>query len=138
MWRVPEQAQEQLFHARRILGYSYAFAFWMFDGDLYAAEISPDQNVRNQNLFEDQQQQLESQVGAVPRPSANAPLMRMHPGFRADRYCAHPSSSHVSLAWQWLVPLGPLGGLVALSLATRPWLASCTCCGAATEESSCA
>jgi hypothetical protein len=65
---VPNQAQEQLFHARRILGYSYAFAFWMFDGDLYAAEISAEQNARNQNLFEDQQQQLESQVGGACLP----------------------------------------------------------------------
>ena len=60
----PAQAQEQLFHARRILGYTYVYAFYMFGGELFAAEISEAQNGRNQSLFEDQQQQLESEVGA--------------------------------------------------------------------------
>jgi len=44
-----------------VLGNSYVFAFYMF-GDLYQDQVSPDQNLINQNLFEDQQQQLESQV----------------------------------------------------------------------------
>ena len=59
---LPDQAQEQLFHARRILGYSYVYAFYMFGGELYGDEISAAQNATNQNLFEDQQQQLESEV----------------------------------------------------------------------------
>ena len=73
---LPDQAQEQLFHARRILGYSYVYAFYMFGGELYGDEISPAQNATNQNLFEDQQQQLESEVGAglllLPTPALTA------------------------------------------------------------------
>ena len=56
------QAQDQLFHARRILGYSYVFAFFMFGQVMFADEITPAQNAINQNLFEDQQQQLEQVV----------------------------------------------------------------------------
>ena len=56
------QALEQLFHARRILGYSYVFAFYMFGNDMFRDEVSPAQNAVNQNLFEDQQQQLEGEV----------------------------------------------------------------------------
>jgi len=55
------QALDQLLEARRVLGYSYAFAFFMF-GDMYKDHISKSQNTVNQNLFEDQQQQLESEV----------------------------------------------------------------------------
>ena len=58
------QALEQLFNARRTLGYSYAFAFYMFGNEMYGDELSPEQNAINQNLFEDQQQQLESEVWA--------------------------------------------------------------------------
>ena len=64
--RLPMQALEQLFHARRILGYSYVFAFYMFGNDMFRDEVSPAQNAVNQNLFEDQQQQLEGEVR--PRP----------------------------------------------------------------------
>ncbi|CAL8462233.1 g1764 [Coccomyxa elongata] len=56
------QAQEQLFHARRVLGYSYVYAFYMFGNAMFREEITPDQNAINQNLFEDQQQQLEAEV----------------------------------------------------------------------------
>ena len=56
------QAQDQLFHARRILGYSYVFAFFMFGQVMFADEVTPVQNAINQNLFEDQQQQLEQAV----------------------------------------------------------------------------
>lgn len=59
------QAQEQLFNARRVLGYSYVFAFYMFGNFIYRDEITPEQNAINQNLFEDQQQQLESEVCPV-------------------------------------------------------------------------
>ena len=45
-----------------MLGYSYAFAFFMF-GDMFKDHISKQQNQINQNLFEDQQQQLEMEVG---------------------------------------------------------------------------
>lgn len=69
------QAQEQLFHARRILGYTYVYAFYMFGGELYAAEIGEDQNVRNQSLFEDQQQQLESEVGLNPKSAPLCPQL---------------------------------------------------------------
>ena len=60
------QALEQLFHARRILGYSYVFAFYMFGNDMFRDEVSPAQNAVNQNLFEDQQQQLEGEVRPQP------------------------------------------------------------------------
>ena len=56
------QAQEMLVHARRILGYSYVFAFYMFGQVMFADEISPARNAINQNLFENQQQQLEHMV----------------------------------------------------------------------------
>lgn len=56
------QALDQLFEARRILGYTYAFAFYMFGNSIFKEEISPEQNSINQNLFEDQQQQMESLV----------------------------------------------------------------------------
>jgi hypothetical protein len=59
------QAQEQLFHARRVLGYSYAYAFYMFGSVMFREEITPEQNTINQNLFEDQQQQLEAEVGVL-------------------------------------------------------------------------
>lgn len=56
------QALEQLCDTRSILGYSYAFAYYMFGGELYSEEISPEQNDVNKNLFEDQQQQLEAEA----------------------------------------------------------------------------
>ena len=56
------QAQEQLFCARRILGNSYVAAYYFYGNDMFADEISPEQNELNQNLFEDQQQQLEMEV----------------------------------------------------------------------------
>jgi ariadne-1 len=55
-------AQSCLFRARRILAYSYAFAFYMFGNDLFKDDISVEQNAINQNLFEDHQQQLEATV----------------------------------------------------------------------------
>ena len=56
------QALDQLFEARRILGYSYVYAFYMFGGEMFAEEVTPEQNERNKNLFEDQQQMLEAEV----------------------------------------------------------------------------
>ncbi|CAK0772066.1 hypothetical protein CVIRNUC_003925 [Coccomyxa viridis] len=61
------KAQEMLVHARRILGYSYVFAFHMFGQVMFADEISPARNAINQNLFENQQQQLEHMVEQLSR-----------------------------------------------------------------------
>lgn len=55
-------AQSCLFRTRRVLAYSYAFAFYMFGSDLFRDDISTEQNEINQNLFEDHQQQLEATV----------------------------------------------------------------------------
>ena len=60
-------------HARRILGYSYVFAFYMFGQVMFADEISPARNAINQNLFENQQQQLEHMVCYL------VPLAEHHP-----------------------------------------------------------
>ncbi len=55
--------------ARRILGFSYVFAFYMFDGVMFGDQISNDQNFSNQNLFEDAQARMESEVS--PEPCSN-------------------------------------------------------------------
>ncbi|XP_004507397.1 probable E3 ubiquitin-protein ligase ARI1 isoform X1 [Cicer arietinum] len=52
----------RLFRSRRVLSYSYAFAFYMFGDELFKEEMSEDQREIKQNLFEDQQQQLEGNV----------------------------------------------------------------------------
>lgn len=49
--------------ARRILSNSYAFAYYMFGNEMFLEEISEEQNKINKNLFEDQQQMLEQEVG---------------------------------------------------------------------------
>ncbi|KAL3678073.1 hypothetical protein R1sor_021029 [Riccia sorocarpa] len=53
---------QKLFRARRALSFSFAFAFFMFSNDLFKDDISEEQNEINQNLFEDQQTQLEETV----------------------------------------------------------------------------
>lgn len=53
---------QRLFHARRALSYSFAFAYFMFGNDSFKDDISEEQNAINQNLFEDQQQKLEETV----------------------------------------------------------------------------
>lgn len=53
---------QRLFRARKALSYSYPFAFYMFGNDLFKDEITPEQSVIYQNLFEDQQQQLEGTI----------------------------------------------------------------------------
>lgn len=53
---------QRLFRARRALSYSFAFAYFMFGNDLFKDDVSEEQNAINQNLFEDQQQQLEETV----------------------------------------------------------------------------
>ncbi|GER50401.1 RING/U-box superfamily protein [Striga asiatica] len=52
----------RLFRSRRALSYSYPFAFYMFGGDLFRGEMTKEECEIKQNLFEDQQQQLESNV----------------------------------------------------------------------------
>eukprot|EP00253_Pinus_taeda_P018669 PITA_18669 len=53
---------ERLFTSRRALAYSYAFAFHMFGDDILRHILTPTQKEMKQNLFEDQQQQLEGTV----------------------------------------------------------------------------
>jgi len=56
------QAANQVTEARRILGYTYVFAFHMFGDCMYKDEINRAQNEINKNLFESQQQAMESLV----------------------------------------------------------------------------
>ncbi|KAF7840909.1 putative E3 ubiquitin-protein ligase ARI1 isoform X1 [Senna tora] len=52
----------RLFLSRRVLSYSYPFAFYMFGEELFKDEMTEEERVIKQNLFEDQQQQLEANV----------------------------------------------------------------------------
>nr|AAD26951.1 hypothetical protein [Arabidopsis thaliana] len=52
----------RLFRSRRVLSYSYPFAFYMFGDELFKDEMSSEEREIKQNLFEDQQQQLEANV----------------------------------------------------------------------------
>ncbi|XP_077233211.1 putative E3 ubiquitin-protein ligase ARI2 isoform X2 [Tasmannia lanceolata] len=52
----------RLFRSRRVLSYSYPFAFYMFGDDLFKDEMTKEQRELTQQLFEDQQQQLEANV----------------------------------------------------------------------------
>ncbi|XP_072972706.1 probable E3 ubiquitin-protein ligase ARI2 isoform X2 [Typha angustifolia] len=52
----------RLFRSRRVLSYSYPFAFYMFGDELFKDEMTTEEREMKQNLFEDQQQQLESNV----------------------------------------------------------------------------
>jgi len=52
----------RLFRSRRVLSYSYPFAFYMFGGEIFKDEMTPGERELKQNLFEDQQQQLEFNV----------------------------------------------------------------------------
>ncbi|KAK6136833.1 hypothetical protein DH2020_029428 [Rehmannia glutinosa] len=52
----------RLFRSRRALSYSYPFAFYMFGDDLFKDEMTKKECEIKQHLFEDQQQQLESNV----------------------------------------------------------------------------
>ncbi|KAF4402113.1 hypothetical protein G4B88_017625 [Cannabis sativa] len=54
---------DRLFRSRRILSYSYAFAYYMFGDEPFENCITnKEERKRKQNLFEDQQQQLELNV----------------------------------------------------------------------------
>ncbi|GKV24348.1 hypothetical protein SLEP1_g33972 [Rubroshorea leprosula] len=52
----------RLFRSRRVLSYSYPFAFYMFGEELFRDEMSNDEREIKQHLFENQQQLLESNV----------------------------------------------------------------------------
>lgn len=52
----------RLFRSRRVLSYSYPFAFYMFGDELFKDEMTNEEREIQQNLFEDQQQQLEANV----------------------------------------------------------------------------
>ncbi|XP_073122931.1 probable E3 ubiquitin-protein ligase ARI2 isoform X4 [Henckelia pumila] len=52
----------RLFRSRRALSYSYPFAFYMFGDELFKNEMTNGKREIKQHLFEDQQQQLESNV----------------------------------------------------------------------------
>ncbi|KAK2998576.1 hypothetical protein RJ639_023917, partial [Escallonia herrerae] len=53
---------ERLSRSRRILSYSYPFAYYMFGDELFQHEMTTKEREIKQNLFEDQQQQLEANV----------------------------------------------------------------------------
>ncbi|GAB2291336.1 Probable E3 ubiquitin-protein ligase ari2 [Dionaea muscipula] len=52
----------RLFRSRRVLSYSYPFAYYMFGDELFQNEMVKKEMEIKQNLFEDQQQQLEGNV----------------------------------------------------------------------------
>ncbi|KAG6605104.1 putative E3 ubiquitin-protein ligase ARI1, partial [Cucurbita argyrosperma subsp. sororia] len=52
----------RLFRSRRVLSYSYPFAFYMFGDELFKDELTEEEREIKQHLFEDQQQQLEANV----------------------------------------------------------------------------
>ncbi|KAL1176631.1 hypothetical protein V6Z11_A04G171700 [Gossypium hirsutum] len=52
----------RLFRSRRVLSYSYPFAFYMFGEELFKDEMTNEEREIKQHLFEDQQQQLEANV----------------------------------------------------------------------------
>ncbi|GLT43042.1 hypothetical protein SLA2020_170160 [Shorea laevis] len=52
----------RLFRSRRVLSYSYPFAFYMFGDEIFSDEMTIEEREIKQHLFEDQQQQLESNV----------------------------------------------------------------------------
>lgn len=52
----------RLFRSRRVLCYSYPFAYYMFSDDFFKHDITKEEKVIKQNLFELQQQQLHANV----------------------------------------------------------------------------
>lgn len=52
----------RLFRSRRVLSYSYPFAFYMFGDELFGDEMNLQEREIKQHLFEDQQQQLEANI----------------------------------------------------------------------------
>lgn len=53
---------ERLFRSRRVLAYSYPFAYYMFNDAFLSEELTSEERNIKQNLFEDQQQQLEGHI----------------------------------------------------------------------------
>mmetsp|Transcript_12045 Transcript_12045/g.25884 ORF Transcript_12045/g.25884 Transcript_12045/m.25884 type:complete len:537 (+) Transcript_12045:152-1762(+) len=64
-WLV--QALDQLKSARGVLAPTYPFAYFVFGNSMYKDDFSPEENTRNQGLFEDQQQMLEGEVERLSR-----------------------------------------------------------------------
>ncbi|KAK1282684.1 putative E3 ubiquitin-protein ligase ARI1 [Acorus calamus] len=52
----------RLFRSRRVLMYSYAFAYYMFGEELFKGAMTAAEREVKKNLFEDQQEQLEGNV----------------------------------------------------------------------------
>ncbi|KAM7256903.1 hypothetical protein ACFE04_012644 [Oxalis oulophora] len=52
----------RLFRSRRVLSYTYPFAYYMFGDELFRDEMTKEERLIKQNLFEDQQQQFEANV----------------------------------------------------------------------------
>lgn len=52
----------RLFRSRRVLSYSYPFAYYMFGDDIFTNEMKKEEREIKQNLFEDQQQQFEANI----------------------------------------------------------------------------
>ncbi|CAM8974243.1 unnamed protein product [Rhodiola kirilowii] len=52
----------RLFRSRRVISYSYPFAYFMFGNDLFNDEMGKQERDIKQRLFEDQQQQFEENV----------------------------------------------------------------------------
>lgn len=52
----------RLYRSRQVLLYSYPFAYYMFGDELFKDEMTEKEREIKQHLFEDQQQQLESNV----------------------------------------------------------------------------
>ncbi|KAG8377711.1 hypothetical protein BUALT_Bualt08G0061200 [Buddleja alternifolia] len=67
----------RLTRSRRVLSYSYPFAYFMFGEELFKNEMTSEQRTIKQNLFEDQQQQLEMNIerlsGFLAEPFAQYP-----------------------------------------------------------------
>ncbi|XP_068656256.1 probable E3 ubiquitin-protein ligase ARI2 [Aristolochia californica] len=57
----------RLFRCRRVLSYSYPFAFYMFGDELFGDEMDIETKELKQHLFEDQQQLLESNVETLSK-----------------------------------------------------------------------
>ncbi|KAJ7945984.1 RBR-type E3 ubiquitin transferase [Quillaja saponaria] len=57
----------RLFRSRRVLSYTYPFAYYMFGDELFQDEMTQEERDIKQHLFEDQQQQLEANVEKLSR-----------------------------------------------------------------------
>lgn len=55
----------RLFRSREILSHSYVFAFYMFGAELFGEEMTQEEKEMKQNLFEDQQQQFETNIERI-------------------------------------------------------------------------